>query len=372
MAREVPANDRSRRILLVSSFVTPHLGGVEQYTEWLRQRLTLRGHECRVVSVSHEHSSAETTVPYKPLGPRHWPFVFPGPAVAASLRREINWADLVLIQYHAYPLSLWSALAAAVHRKKAFTFIHMVQPPSFRSRLYRQAAWTYDRLCSSITLRLARPVAVSALAAQFVEKRFGLKPIRVPFPLRPVPRRLPLQTPARTEPFRIVSACRLMDVKAPLDLVRACDLMKSGPIQLDMYGGGPLESALRDMCTARPWMRMHGPVSWERVIAEQQSSHAVATASLADTTQAALLEPLSMGTPAVATSTGDAYAYLTPPLDRFLCPQMRPDLMAAALDELRTGYVTWQPAFAERALSLQDEYSEAKAESAVLEAVELS
>jgi glycosyltransferase involved in cell wall biosynthesis len=360
------------RILLVSSFVVPHLGGVEQYTEWLRRRLVLRGHECRVVSVAHEHTSAETSLPYRPLGPCNWPLVLPTPAVGAALRRETGWADLVLIQYHAYPLSLWTALAAATHGRKAFTFIHMVQPPSFRSRLYRQAAWTYDRLCASVTLRLARPVAVSALATQFVQKRFGLKALRVPFPLRSLPRRRPLRPPERMEPFRIVSAGRLTDVKAPLDLVRACDLMKSGPIQLDIYGTGPLEGALRDMCATRPWMRLHGSVSWERVVVEQGSSHAVATASLADTTQAALLEPLAMGTPAVATSTGDAYAYLSAPLDRFLCPQMRPDLMAAALDELRSGYVTWQPAFAERALSLRDEYSEGKAELALFEAVGLS
>jgi hypothetical protein len=55
-----------------------------------------------------------------------------------------------------------------------------------------------------------------------------------------------------------------------------------------------------------------------------------------------------------------------------LCPQKRPDLMAAALDELRSGYATWQRAFAERAVSLRNEYPDGRAESALLEAVRLS
>ena len=151
----VSANGKPKRVLLVSSFVVPHLGGVEQYTEWLRQRLTSRGHSCRVVSVAHPESTADTTVPYRPLGPRSWPLVLPSFQVAASLAREVSWAEVLLLQYHAHPLALWSSAAGFLRRRKAFTFIHMVQPPAFRSRAYRAMAQMYDFASAAVTLRFA-------------------------------------------------------------------------------------------------------------------------------------------------------------------------------------------------------------------------
>ena len=360
-----------RKILLVSSYVVSQLGGVEQYNEWLRQRLTARGFECRVVSCDHKNAIADAKLPYRALGPRAWPFVAPTPAVIRVLRREIAWADLVFIQYHAYPLSLWAALTAFSKRKPAWTFIHMVAPPSFRSKLYRAIAWAYDRIAARLTLRFAHPIAVSAVAADFIESRFQIRPIRAPFPMRPLPVRPHVLPPNPGEPLRVVSAGRLSDVKRPLDVIAACDLVKGGPVQLDIYGTGPLEQEVRAMAAARPWIVVHGAVPWEQAVAAQGHAHAVISASVMDTTQAALLEPMAMGVPAVATNTGDAFRYFEPPLERFLVPQHQPQALADGLDLLRSDYSGWEKKFAIRGRELSTMFGEDAAESAVLEAAGL-
>lgn len=360
-----------RKILLVSSYVVSQLGGVEQYNEWLRLRLVARGFECRVVSCDHKNAIADVKLPYKPLGPRAWPFVAPSPAVIKALRREVAWADLVFIQYHAYPLSLWTALVAFQKRKPAWTFIHMVAPPAFRSKLYRTIAWAYDQIAARLTLRLAHPIAVSAVAGDFIESRFGIRPIRAPFPMRPLPLRPNVPPPNPGEPLRVVSAGRLSDVKRPLDVIAACDLVKSGPVQLDIYGTGPLEQKVREMAATRPWIVVHGAVPWEQAVAAQGQAHAVISASVMDTTQAALLEPMAMGVPAVATNTGDASRYFEPPLERFLTPQDEPQALATGLDLLRSDYSGWEEKFAVRGSELRTMFSEDAAERAVLEAAGL-
>jgi glycosyltransferase involved in cell wall biosynthesis len=355
----------------VSSYVVSQLGGVEQYNEWLRLRLVARGFECRVVSCDHRNAIADAKLPYKPLGPRAWPFVAPSPSVIKVLRREVAWADIVFIQYHAYPLSLWAALAAFQKRKPAWTFIHMVAPPSFRSKLYKSIAWAYDQIAARLTLRCAHPIAVSAVAADFIESRFRILPVRAPFPMRPLPERPHVPPPNPGEPLHVVSAGRLSDVKRPLDVITACDLVKSGPVQLHIYGTGPLEQEVQAMAATRPWIAVHGAVPWEQAVAAQGRAHAVISASVMDTTQAALLEPMAMGVPAVATKTGDAFRYFEPPLERFLTPQDQPQALADGLDLLRSDYSAWQDKFAIRGVELREMFGEDAAERAVLAAAGL-
>lgn len=364
--------DQPKRILLVSSYVVAQLGGVEQYNEWLRRRLVARGFKCRVVSCDHVNAIADTKLPYKALGPRAWPFVAPSPQVLSALSREVSWADVVFIQYHAYPLSLWAALAAARRRRPAWTFIHMVAPPSFRSKTYRAIAWAYDRLAAGLTLRLAPPISLSAVAGDFIESRFRIPPIRAPFPMRPLPERPYVAPPQPGEPMRVVSAGRLSDVKRPLDVIEACDLVKSGPVHLDIYGAGPLEQEVRAMAATRPWIIVHGTVAWEHAIAAQAAAHAVVSASVMDTTQAALLEPMAMGVPAVATNTGDAFRYFEPPLEPFLTPQRQPQALAQGIDLLRSDYSNWAEKFAIRGRELSAMFSEEAAERPVLETAGLT
>jgi glycosyltransferase involved in cell wall biosynthesis len=247
----------------------------------------------------------------------------------------------------------------------------MVAPPAFRSKLYRAIAWAYDRIAARLTLRFAHPIAVSAVAGDFIESRFGIRPIRAPFPMRPLPARPHVPPPKQGEPLRVVSAGRLSDVKRPLDVIAACDLVKSGPVQLDIYGTGTLEPEVRAMAATRPWITVHGAVPWEQAVAAQGRAHAVISASMMDTTQAALLEPMAMGVPAVATNTGDAFRYFEPPLERFLTPQDQPQALADGLDLLRSDYSGWQEKFAIRGQELSAMFGEDAAERAVLEAAGL-
>jgi glycosyltransferase involved in cell wall biosynthesis len=91
----------------------------------------------------------------------------------------------------------------------------------------------------------------------------------------------------------------------------------------------------------------------------------VISASHTEGAQLGLLEPLGMGTPAVATAVGDAPDYLPGPLSAMLAPAGRPDLLGAALERLLAGYDEWQPRFAAQAGALRAAHTEEGAEAAM-------
>src|SRR4051812_19556118 len=153
------------RVLIVSTFVEPRVGGVEQFTGWLARRLRARGHEARVLAGEMPGADADAVVPLRLLAASEWPLVLPGRRTASALRAELRRADALVIQGFAHPLCLWAAIGARLARVPARSVVHTDQPPSYGSAAYRAVAGAYDRSAARLTLRLAPPVSVSVASA---------------------------------------------------------------------------------------------------------------------------------------------------------------------------------------------------------------
>src|SRR4051812_44170661 len=103
------------RILEVSNYMPPHMGGIERTVELLRDGLSARGHDVRWLSVDVPKNN-------KPLRIPAWniledslgvPFPFVSPTGLSTIWREVRWAEVVHVHD---PLYLHCAAAATVAR----------------------------------------------------------------------------------------------------------------------------------------------------------------------------------------------------------------------------------------------------------------
>ena len=83
------------RVLLVSSFVLPHVGGVEQFVATIRDLLEQPGCEVRVLACRRpgEDTTADAVVPTRFIGPIGWPLPIGG---LRTLSRGVGRADAVV------------------------------------------------------------------------------------------------------------------------------------------------------------------------------------------------------------------------------------------------------------------------------------
>jgi glycosyltransferase involved in cell wall biosynthesis len=347
-------------VLIVSSFVEPRVGGVERFTRWLAESLCEAGCVVRTLAADLPGARADIVVPVRLVAESEWPLVWPTRAVRRILREEIRAVDAVAIQGFAHPLCLWAALAARRASVPARTVVHTNALPSYGSAPYRATAAAYDGSAARLTFRMAPPVAMSMSAAAFIGRRFGRRAATLPYPLAALPKAATPLPPAEGEPLRLLLAARLTPEKSPLALVAALDRVRE-PIQLDVYGSGPLEGDLRSLASTRSWLRLYGRRVWEEVVRAQARAHATVSASVQDNVQLALLESLAMGVPVVATGVGEAVRYLASPLDRLCVPARDPAALAAAVTYLRDEYARVRLLVNERARELRAAHDASRA-----------
>jgi glycosyltransferase involved in cell wall biosynthesis len=358
------------RILIVSAFVEPHLGGVEHFVSWLERRLRRSGHEVRVLAVDHPGGArADVLVPARFVG-EEMPVVLPTPAVLRALRREVRWADAVLIQQLGHTLSFLAGVVARLQRTPARTVFHGAGPAVHVSRGRELLTDAYELSAARLLSRLARPLVQTSAGQRYTRSRYGARADRFPYPVQALPARVALPPPARDEALRVVFAARMIGEKAPLDAIAACEsALAAGPLRLDLYGEGPLLGQVREAAARRPWVRVHGRIPWPALIEEQRGAHVFLSSSVEDNVQVSLLEALAMGLPAVATRVGEAPSYLAGELAALCVEPRRPDLLGGALRALRADYEAWQRRFAANAGRLRAAHSESASEAAILAAI---
>ena len=351
----------AERVVIVSSFVPPHVGGVEQFVAWQAYRLRRSGHEVRIVTCALDGQDGHWRIPTQELPGGGLPWVWPLPGALRELREAAAWATRAFVHQYAHMLSFWFSLLAHRAGTPQRGFLHG-EPVEMAP--WRNPTAQYLRLTVPLMVRWAPPLALSRTAYEAFQGRLSRPVTRIPFPLRPLPARTAVEPPS-DGPVRLVGAVRLSPEKAPLDIVAACDRLGAIDRRLDLYGDGPLRAELEAAARTRPWLQLHGARPWEEVIEAQRRAHAVVSASHTEGAQLGLLEPLGMGTPAVATAVGDARDYLPGPLAAMLTPPGRPDLLGAALERLLAGYDTWQPRFAAQAERLRAAHAEEATEAAM-------
>jgi glycosyltransferase involved in cell wall biosynthesis len=350
-------------VLLVSSFVLPHAGGVEQFVETARQGLCRRGWDVRVLSCRLVTTpiGADATVPTLFLPPAGWPLPVGG---WRTLLREAGRADVVVANGPRHLLPIAATLAARLRSRPVLFVLHGSGAP------YTTGSFLYHRLLGSVfewalarpALRLSRPVSVSRVGIAGAERRYGVWATYLPYPLRDLP---PaefdgLRLPRPGEPLRIVWAGRLYPEKDPVTAVEAVERVRENrPATLEIYGEGLLRPALDRLASTRPWLSVRGERSWAEIQSVQARAQVCLSTSARDNVQVGLLEALSRGIPAVSTQVGDAPDYYVEPiLGRFCVPAREAGAIADGILELARSYGRYRPAFAANGRLLRTRHGE--------------
>jgi glycosyltransferase involved in cell wall biosynthesis len=344
---------RLPRALLVSSFVLPRSGGIEQFVD-IAARL-LRGHGWRVRVLACRpragDAEADATVPARYLGSGGWPFPVGG---LRTLWREVGDADVVVANGTRHLLPNVAAFAARLRGKRVVFVLHGSGASFSTSSFFyhRVLGSLFERLLSRPALRFSRPVSLSRAGVVGCRSRYGVEATYVPFPLRPLPPATP--TPLGSdEPLRIVWAGRLYGEKNPLAAVAVVErVRKQRPATLDVYGSGPILDELEELARDRPWLNVCGPRTWEEIQHVQGAAHVCLSTSLRDATQMAVLEPLARGVPVVSTRVGDALGYYARGLWPFCVEAGNPEAAAEAVLTLAASYDRNRKRFAANAHEL--------------------
>ena len=298
------------RGLIVSSFVLPHNGGVEQFVDVAARLLRGERWHVRVLACRPRtgEAQADVTVPTRFLGPAGWPLPVGGWRL---LWREVGAADVVIANGARHLLPSVAAFAARLRGKRVLFVLHGSGAPFSTSSFFyhRVLGRLFERLVARPALRVSQPVSLSRAGVRGSRSRYGVAATYVPFPLRELPpaRRSRLEP---DEPLRIVWVGRLYGEKNPLAAVEVVERVRlRRDARLDVYGSGPLLEALEELAQDRPWLAVQGPRSWEEIQEVQGTAHLCLSSSLRDATQIAVLEPLARGVPVVSTRVGDAAGY---------------------------------------------------------------
>jgi glycosyltransferase involved in cell wall biosynthesis len=363
-ARAVPAQRRhldlapaphAGRALIVSSFVLPHAGGVEQFVDTASTLLTERGWAVRVLACRprEETAAADVTMPTRFLPPGGWPVPVGG---WRTLWREIGRADAVVVNGSRHLLPNIAALAARLRGRRAIFVLHGSGAPFTTSSFvyHRLLGSAFEWLVVRVTLRLSLPISLSRAGVGGARRRYGVEAAHVPYPLRDLPPATP-RSLRPDEPLRIVWVGRLYREKNPLLAVEVVErVRRRREATLHVYGSGILWDELWRLARDRPWLVLCGPRSWSEVQEAQDAGHVCLSTSLRDATQIAILEPLARGIPVISTRVGDALAhYVSASLQSFCVDAADPDATAAAILALASSYERRREEFAANADELR-------------------
>ena len=345
------APPRPKRALIVSSFVLPHAGGVEQFVDIATKLLRERGWEARVLACRPQNgpAAADVTLPTRYLLRPGWPVPVGG---WRALWEETGRADVVVVNGARNLLPNISAFAARLRGRKVVFVLHGSGAPFTTSSLlyHRLLGWIFERLVVRSALRRSVPISLSKAGVPGARRRYGVEAAHVPYPLRELPpaRPRPLEP---EEPLRIVWVGRLYREKNPLQAVEVVERVRlQRDATLHVYGTGILQDELERLARDRPWLVVGGPLSWSEAQDAQDAGHVCLSTSLRDATQMAILEPLTRGIPVVSTSVGDAPAhYARRTLYAFCVEPSDSRAAAAAILRLAASYGRYRENFAANA-----------------------
>ena len=283
------------RVLLVSSFVLPHAGGVEQFVATLRDLLEQSGCGVRVLACRRpgEDTTADVVLPTRFIGPSGWPLVTGG---WTTLLQEAGRADAIVANGSLHLLTALAVNAGRRRRVPSLLVIHGsgqgMRPGDIWLRPARAA---FQRTLGRSAIRRSLPVSVSHVGVEGVQRGYGLRAEYLPYPLPDLPAAPPVPGPAAGEPLRVAWIGRLAPEKDPLSAVQAIDaLAESRPVTLDVYGDGPLRASMEAHAATRPWLTLHGMRPWAEVITAQERAHTCLSTSVWDNVQVAVLEALAL------------------------------------------------------------------------------
>jgi glycosyltransferase involved in cell wall biosynthesis len=348
-------------VLLISSFVRPHPGGVEEFIDSSRALLEERGLQTRVLAcrLPGQDTTADAVIPTRFIGRSSWPLPTGG---WRTLWGEVSAADAVVANNARHLLPVVAVLLSRARGRVAFLVMHGSGAGPYAGSLpFRLARLFLERTLGRLAMRVSRPVSVSRIGVEGARRLYGVQASYLPYPLRDVP---PVSSSPSLEPdrpMRITWVGRLFPEKDPLLAVAAVEMLRRRrEAVLEVCGDGPLRSELEQLARQRPWLLVHGARSWEEVQVLQAGGHVCLATSVADNVQVTVLEALSRGIPTVSTRVGDAPSYYFSSSIRQLCvPPRDPEATADALFDLASSYDSLRSLFAANAAILRVRHASA-------------
>jgi glycosyltransferase involved in cell wall biosynthesis len=349
------------RVLIVSSFVRPHPGGVEEFVAASRELLEHRGFLSRVLACRSPgmDTSADAVVPTRFIGASSWPLPVGG---WRTIWEEVSGADVVVANNARHLLPVAAVLLARARGRPAILVVHgSGVGPYAGPRTAGFARGVFEKTLGRLALRLAHAVSVSQAGVEGVRRLYGLRASYLPYPVQDARAVTAAPSLGAEEPFRIAWVGRLFPEKDPLSAVKAVEILRRRrEAVLDVYGDGPLRRAVEDLASERPWLVPHGARSWEEVQARQAEAHACLATSVADNVQVTVLEALCRGIPTVSTCVGDAPTYYSVPAISHLCVEPAdPEAAAAALLDVASSYDRYRAEFAANGGVLRERHAAA-------------
>jgi glycosyltransferase involved in cell wall biosynthesis len=356
-------------VLIVSSFVLPHAGGVEQFVDTAKKSLRARGCLVRVLACRPRSSPAEAdaTLPSWFIPPGGWPLPVGG---WRTLWREIGATDVVIANGARNLLPALAAILARLRRTPVIFVLHGSGAPFVTSSFlyHRLLGSSFEWLVARPALHLSHVVALSRAGVAGARSRYGVEATYVPYPLRELPPRKRRVAPVVNRPLGIVWVGRLYPEKNPLGAVAVVERVREiREATLEIYGDGVLAHQLELLARDRPWAVVRGSRTWAQIQQVQDRADVCLSTSLRDATQIGILEPLSRGIPVVSTRVGDAPRhYVVPQLRKFCVEPVDVDAAAAAILELADVYDRYRDEFAANGRLLEARHRQGGATFAAL------
>jgi D-inositol-3-phosphate glycosyltransferase len=307
------------RILFVSHYATPHIGGVETVIRSLRRELRRRGHEVRHVASNASHLESEAlgyddegVIRVRALNVLEDRFGVPypifSPRLGRVLGREIAQADVVHAHGFLYMSSVWALLWARMRRRKdggpALVLTEHVGHVPYESPLL-------DRVESAAISTVGRMAVRSADAVVVLNRKVGaeidaLGP-RDPVIVLPNGVDATLFRPALNgerealrrdlgwdDTPRVLFVGRLV-AKKGIDAALDATAASGGSFRLVVAGPGPLQPQ------GVPGVDVLGPIPSERVAELYRAADALLMPSRGEGFPVAVQEAMTSGLPVVMT-----------------------------------------------------------------------
>ncbi|PWJ55732.1 rhamnosyl/mannosyltransferase [Quadrisphaera granulorum] len=337
------------RLLVLSGYYPPHVGGVEVCAQRYAEALARRGWAVHVLTSTLGASPDRTERPRKNPTPgqvvvsrlegwevAHTPLL---PGLLTAAWRAARGATVHLHTGHATTdVAAW--VAARLRRSPLVVHFHMDLPAS--GVVGAVVLPLYKRWVLSAVLRSAtRVVVLTDAQREHVVGTHGVRPERVavvPNGVDELFAALPRSERRSDEPLRVLSVCRLVPQKEPGVLLQSLALT-GGALTATLVGDGELAPALADLADELDLgerLRLTGALSGKALHAEFSAAQVFVVTSAVEGMPLALLEAMAAGLtpvvrdlPELRSVVGDAGVLV--PVDD---PADAPAAFAAALDAL--------------------------------------